>query len=107
MRGETLTLTCSVESFPPSVITWTKLLGRNEPNATESSNMNSSIWNDVSLGQQEGSGASIYTVANVSDADSGQYVCRVQYMNTTLEKTTDVRVNCKYNVVSLRSTVKM
>lgn len=96
MEGETLNLTCSVESFPPAVITWTRLVDRNEPNPTESSEMHSSTWKDASLRQQEGRGTSIYTIANVSAADSGQYVCAVKHMNTTLEEISDVRVNCKY-----------
>lgn len=94
MEGETLTLTCSVESVPPAVITWTRLVDKDEPNATESSQRHSSIGNNASLGQQESS----YTIANVSAADSGQYVCAVEHMNTTLEKIADVRVNCEYRV---------
>lgn len=101
MEGETLSLTCSVESFPPSVITWTTLLDRNETNATESGMQNSSMWDDASLGPQEGSGTAIHTIANVSTEHSGQYVCRVKHMNTTLEKIIDVRVICKYHVVSV------
>lgn len=101
MEGETLSLTCSVESFPPSVVTWSTLLDRNEPNATERGMQNSSIWDDGSLGPQEGSGTANHTIANVSTADSGQYACRVKHMNTTLEKIIDVRVICKYHVVSL------
>lgn len=106
-EGETLTLNCSVESFPPSVITWTRLLDRNEPNTTDSSKNSSSNWNGASLRQQKGSNTSIYTIANVSAADSDQYVCSVKYMNTSLEKIIDVRVNCKYNIVSVHSTVRI
>lgn len=107
-EGETLSLTCRVESFPPpAVIAWTTPLDGRMPNATGLGLHNGTLtdlWNKTANELQnnsihelrEESGMSTHSVTNVSAADSGQYICRVTYLNTTLEKTADVEVRCKY-----------
>ncbi|XP_076594072.1 sialic acid-binding Ig-like lectin 10 [Chaetodon auriga] len=42
-EGETLSLTCSVESFPPSLITWTKFSAKNMQNGTEDNLQNETL----------------------------------------------------------------
>uniref|UniRef100_A0A672FIB4 B-cell receptor CD22 n=1 Tax=Salarias fasciatus TaxID=181472 RepID=A0A672FIB4_SALFA len=62
---ETLNLTCSVDSFPPSRITWIKLSDLFLQNGTET---NSLIISDVTAG------------------DSGQYICNAEHLDQTLTK---------------------
>uniref|UniRef100_A0A3Q1FQV6 Ig-like domain-containing protein n=1 Tax=Acanthochromis polyacanthus TaxID=80966 RepID=A0A3Q1FQV6_9TELE len=78
-EGESLNLTCSVESFPPSVIMWTKLMEENIQNGTEANLAMSS-----------------FTIFNVTVEDSGQYICTAKHLNNTLKETVNVTVLCKY-----------
>ncbi|XP_030606362.1 sialic acid-binding Ig-like lectin 10 [Archocentrus centrarchus] len=64
-EGETLNLTCSVKSFPPSLVMWTK------------------INSDINLHSDSGS-ASLF-IQNVTAEHSGLYVCTVKHMNTPLK----------------------
>lgn len=70
-EGDVLNLTCRVESFPLSHVTWTKL----GSNASLSSEMNAS-WqsNEVSA---------TLLIRNVVAGHSGQYTCEAQHLNTT------------------------
>ena len=89
-EGETLNLTCSLESFPPSVVTWMKF-SDNALNGTEIHLQNNTVNNLL-----EESGISTYSVNNVTAKDSGQYICTAKHLNKTLKKTVDVNVICKY-----------
>ncbi|XP_042072042.1 sialic acid-binding Ig-like lectin 10 [Haplochromis burtoni] len=71
-EGEALNLTCSVESFPPSLIIWSK----------HSSNM--SLHNDT--------GSATLSMLNMTTKDSGQYICTAKYMNNIVNNT-DNKVN--------------
>lgn len=78
--GDTLNLTCSIESYPQSQITWTKL-GSNfdlesEPNTDLQSNKNTATL----------------LIRNVVPEHSGRYVCRVQYLDATVSVSADVAV---------------
>uniref|UniRef100_A0A3Q4MN00 B-cell receptor CD22 n=1 Tax=Neolamprologus brichardi TaxID=32507 RepID=A0A3Q4MN00_NEOBR len=64
-EGETLNLTCSVESFPPSLIMWSKL------------------GSDITLHNDTGSAT--FSIINATTEHSGQYVCTAKHMNNTLE----------------------
>ncbi|XP_041843766.1 hemicentin-1-like isoform X1 [Melanotaenia boesemani] len=77
-RGDALNLTCSVESFPPSLIMWTK--------QSSSTNLQSgiSLLNDT--------GSATLFISNVTAEDSGQYVCTAKHLNTTVTELTDVTV---------------
>ncbi|XP_051261426.1 sialic acid-binding Ig-like lectin 10 isoform X2 [Dicentrarchus labrax] len=78
-EGETLNLTCSVESFPPALITWTKLSDKNMQNGTKTC-------------LQEESGMGTFTIHKVTTKDSGQYICTAKHLNNTLKETVDVAV---------------
>lgn len=96
-EGETLSLTCRAESFPPpAVITWTTPSLHNGTLTDLQNKTANELQNNSIHELWEESGMSTYSVANVSAADSGQYICRVTYLNTTMEKTADVEVRCKY-----------
>uniref|UniRef100_A0A668S0P1 B-cell receptor CD22 n=1 Tax=Oreochromis aureus TaxID=47969 RepID=A0A668S0P1_OREAU len=65
-EGDVLNLTCSVESFPPSMIVWSKL------------------GSDTNLHSYSGSARLV--IENVKPEHSGQHICAVTYMNNTLKK---------------------
>lgn len=105
-EGETLNLTCSLESFPPSVVTLTKssennVLNRTETNGISSEQQNKTLpdlQNEAVNSTREGSGMATYFKSNVTVEDSGQYVCTAKHLNDTLMTTFDVNVICKYKV---------
>ncbi|XP_040899426.1 sialic acid-binding Ig-like lectin 16 isoform X2 [Toxotes jaculatrix] len=86
-EGETLNLTCSVESFPPSFIKWMKFSEQNIQNGTETN-----VWNDTETYLQEESGMATLSISNATAEDSGQYICTAKHLNNTLEESVDVTV---------------
>lgn len=116
-EGETLNLTCSVESFPPSLITWTKFSARKMQNGTETKLLNDTLTdlqddtltnlqnetltdlqNDTETYLQEDSGMAIFFISNMMVEHSGQYICTAKHLNNTLMEKVDVKVMCKYIV---------
>ncbi|XP_034730829.1 sialic acid-binding Ig-like lectin 14 [Etheostoma cragini] len=71
-EGETLILTCSVESFPPSLITWTKL------------SLNRTLNNDT--------GTATLVIPNVTAEYSGQYICTAKHQVNRMMKEVNIRV---------------
>ncbi|XP_032373283.1 uncharacterized protein LOC116690435 [Etheostoma spectabile] len=71
-EGETLNLTCSVESFPPSLITWTKL------------GSNRILNNDT--------GTATLVIPDVTAEFSGQYICTAKHKDNRLMKEVNIRV---------------
>ncbi|KAG7476216.1 sialic acid-binding Ig-like lectin 10 [Solea senegalensis] len=86
-EGQTLNLTCSVESFPPSLILWTKFSGYDIQNGTENNEQK-----DAELLKVEESGTATLSIANVTAEDSGLYICKVKHLNDTLKKHVNVTV---------------
>ncbi|XP_051812363.1 hemicentin-1-like [Acanthochromis polyacanthus] len=94
-EGESLNLTCSVESFPPSVVMWTKLTEENIQNGTEANLQNGTLpelQNNTETYLQEKSAMSSFTIFNVTVEDSGQYICTAKHLNNTLKETVNVTV---------------
>uniref|UniRef100_A0A672G2K2 B-cell receptor CD22 n=1 Tax=Salarias fasciatus TaxID=181472 RepID=A0A672G2K2_SALFA len=73
--GDVLNLTCSADSFPPSLIIWTKL------------GFNTTLQTD--------SGSASLVIPNVTAEDSGQYVCTAVYLDSAATEYADVTVTCK------------
>ncbi|KAM9309863.1 sialic acid-binding Ig-like lectin 14 [Pholidichthys leucotaenia] len=80
-EGEDLNVTCSLEGFPASPIMWTK------------SGSNQSLHEVNANETQEIHGKGSLIIPNTSREDSGQYVCTVTHLNTTLMKTFDVTLS--------------
>ncbi|XP_029307819.1 sialic acid-binding Ig-like lectin 10 [Cottoperca gobio] len=94
-EGDTLNLTCSVESFPPSLIVWTKSSDKNMQNGTETN-----LQNGTETFLKEESGLAILSISNVTKEDSGLYICTAKYLNNTLMgKVVDVKVVYMRNIV--------
>lgn len=81
--GDSLNLTCSVESFPPSLITWTK------------PGFNTNLNNGPDAYLQSNDGSATLVIPNVTTEYSGQYSCTVQHLDTTVTMYADVTVTCK------------
>lgn len=79
-EGDVLNLTYSVDSFPPSLIVWSKL------------------GSDTNL--HNGTGSATIFIQNVKPDHSGQYICTVTYMNNTLKENVTITVICKYHTLS-------
>uniref|UniRef100_A0A3B4UAL5 B-cell receptor CD22 n=1 Tax=Seriola dumerili TaxID=41447 RepID=A0A3B4UAL5_SERDU len=75
-KGSALNLTCSLESFPPSLITWTKL------------GLNTNLHNGTNL--QSNTGSARLLIPNVTAEDSGQYVCTAKHLDTNVTIYADV-----------------
>ncbi|XP_075962736.1 sialic acid-binding Ig-like lectin 5 isoform X3 [Anarhichas minor] len=81
-EGDALNLTCSVESVPAAVITWTK----------PDSNKNLQSENVIVL--QNNTRTAALVIANVTAEYSGRYICTAKHQITTL--TTPAEVNVKF-----------
>lgn len=98
-EGETLNLSCSVESFPPSIITWMKFSDENIQNGTESSLQDgilSDLHNSTVSELQEQRGWGTFFISNMTVENSGQYICSAKHLNNTLVRKVDINVICKY-----------
>lgn len=95
-EGQTLNLTCSLDSFPPSVLTWTKFHETTNTLLQIDSNNVHGTWNKSANFQWEQRyGMASFSLSNVTTKDSGQYVCMAQYLNNTLMSEVDIKVMCK------------
>lgn len=94
-EGETLNLTCSVESFPPSLIAWTKLSDQNGTGRNLQNDTLTDLRNDTERHPQEKGGTATLYIPNVAAEDSGQYICTVQHLNNTWTGNVNVTVICK------------
>lgn len=83
VEGDALNLTCRVESFPPSRITWTKL--------GSDTNLNNEPKTDL----QNNNGSATLLIPYVTAEHSGQYICRAQHLDTTMTVFAGVTVTCE------------
>ncbi|XP_068613596.1 sialic acid-binding Ig-like lectin 10 [Brachionichthys hirsutus] len=88
-ESETLNLTCGVESFPPSVITWNKVTGECTQTGTERTPQDDA---ETCLQGGEGGSTGSLSISNVSAEHTGQYICTAKYLNNTLMKRVNVTV---------------
>ncbi|XP_019220145.1 sialic acid-binding Ig-like lectin 11 isoform X1 [Oreochromis niloticus] len=81
--GNVLNLTCSVESFPPTLIVWKKCRSKTK--------LHSETYTDL----HSDTGSATLVVYNVTTEHSGQYICTAKYLNTTLKSYVNVIVSYK------------
>ena len=81
--GRALNLTCSVESFPPSHITWTKFGSKTD------------LRNEPNTDLQDNAGSATLVIHSVTAEHSGQYICTAKHLETTVTVYADVTVTCK------------
>ncbi|XP_034730816.1 myelin-associated glycoprotein-like isoform X2 [Etheostoma cragini] len=99
-EGETLILTCSVESFPPSLIKWYTSSDRNKQNGTETNLQNKTL----TVLQEKND---TLVISNMTTTNSGPYICIANHLNNTLVKKVDVTVKyVRKCVISGDTTVK-
>ncbi|KAM4736590.1 sialic acid-binding Ig-like lectin 5 [Anableps anableps] len=72
-KGDALNLTCDVESFPQSLVVWTK-------------HSSSGIY------LQNNTGSATLVISNVTPEDSGRYVCTATHLGETVSVYADVKV---------------
>ncbi|KAM9309238.1 sialic acid-binding Ig-like lectin 5 isoform 2-T2 [Pholidichthys leucotaenia] len=77
-RGDALNLTCSIESFPPSVIMWKKYT--------------SDLHNGTYMDLLTDTGSASLLIPNVTSEDSGQYVCTAEHLGTPVTVYANVTV---------------
>ncbi|KAM6995291.1 uncharacterized protein LKV04_007514 [Tautogolabrus adspersus] len=94
-EGELLQLTCSVESFPPSLVTWTKMFAKDIQSGSKPDVQNDTSANPENTTEtylQGGNGQVTFSITNVTAKDSGQYICTVNHSNITLVEKVDIEV---------------
>uniref|UniRef100_A0A3B5LHH9 Ig-like domain-containing protein n=1 Tax=Xiphophorus couchianus TaxID=32473 RepID=A0A3B5LHH9_9TELE len=79
-QDESLNLTCTVDSFPLSVIIWSKR------------GLNKTLNNETKYG------TSTLVIHNVTKQHSGQYFCYANHLNKTLEQDINITVISKYAI---------
>uniref|UniRef100_A0A668S0R1 B-cell receptor CD22 n=1 Tax=Oreochromis aureus TaxID=47969 RepID=A0A668S0R1_OREAU len=82
-EGDVLNLTCSVESFPPSLVMWSKP----RSNPSHHNGTYTDLHNDT--------GSATVVIANVTTEQSGQYICTATHLDTTVTSYVNVTVTCK------------
>ncbi|KAM7383082.1 hypothetical protein PAMP_002764 [Pampus punctatissimus] len=94
-EGETLNLTCSVESFPPSLIMWFKLSDNNMKNGTKDNLQIETLTdpqNSTESDLQSNTGLSTLIISNMTVEHAGCYICTVKHLNNTLIQKVDITV---------------
>jgi len=100
-EGDVLNLTCSVDSFPPSKISWSKFQTVTYPEAYTLTDKR----NNTATYLQEERGS--FSISNVTTEDSGLYVCTAEHLNNTMTEGVNVTVICKYIVLDTFTPVRL
>lgn len=79
-EGNSLNLTCWVESYPLSHITWTKLGSGTELNYEESTDI------------ENNKKSALMMIHDVTTEDSGKYICAAAFLETSVSIYTDITV---------------
>uniref|UniRef100_A0A3B5LRA1 Ig-like domain-containing protein n=1 Tax=Xiphophorus couchianus TaxID=32473 RepID=A0A3B5LRA1_9TELE len=79
-EGHDLNLTCSVDSFPPSEIKFSRKLNGNVPREVNTS----------------------YYITNAIREDAGLYICTAKHLNSTLTEEINVTITCKWSITSIK-----
>ncbi|XP_065813866.1 sialic acid-binding Ig-like lectin 10 [Labrus bergylta] len=94
-EGELLQLTCSVESFPPSLVTWTKMSTKDIKSGSKPDVQNDTLANPENTTEiylLSGNGQVTFSITKVTAKDSGQYICTANHSNITQMEKVDIEV---------------
>ncbi|XP_042279553.1 uncharacterized protein LOC121905402 [Thunnus maccoyii] len=80
-EGDAVNLTCSIDSFPPSLITWTKL------------GSNKTLHKGITTELQSNMGMASLVIPNMTAEHSGQYICTAKHLNNTLMERVDITLH--------------
>uniref|UniRef100_A0A3B3TY62 Ig-like domain-containing protein n=1 Tax=Poecilia latipinna TaxID=48699 RepID=A0A3B3TY62_9TELE len=89
-EGDDLNLTCSVDSFPPTVIGWSK----STKQAEHQSHNLTKVHGRHEICHQDTSTIFLFSITNVTAKDAGLYICTAKYPNYTLREEINVTVKC-------------
>ncbi|XP_008429458.1 sialic acid-binding Ig-like lectin 14 isoform X2 [Poecilia reticulata] len=89
-EGDDLNLTCSVDSFPPSVIGWSK----STKQAEHRSHNLTKVHGRHEICNQDTSRIFLFSISNVTEEDAGFYICTAQHLNYSLRE--EINVTVKY-----------
>ncbi|XP_027867754.1 hemicentin-1-like [Xiphophorus couchianus] len=89
-EGDVLNLTCSVDSFPPSVTSWSK----STKQAEHQSHNLIKVHGRHEICYQDSSRILLFSITNVTAEDAGLYICTAQHLNYTLRE--EINVTVKY-----------
>ncbi|XP_054903046.1 sialic acid-binding Ig-like lectin 14 [Poeciliopsis prolifica] len=87
-EGDILNLTCSVDSFPPSVIGWSK----STKQAEHQSHNLIKVHGHQEICHLDTSRILSFSITNVTAKDAGLYICTAQHLNYTLREEINVTV---------------
>lgn len=82
-EGNSLNLTCWVESYPLSGIRWTKLGSSAELNY------------EVSTDRENNKISALLLIPDVTTEDSGRYICEAAFLETSVSSYTNIMVTSK------------
>lgn len=79
-EGNSLNVTCWVESYPLSHITWTK------------SGSGTELSYEVNTDIQSNKKSALLTIHDATPEDSGKYICTVEFLEASVSISTDIIV---------------
>lgn len=79
-EGNSLNVTCWVESYPLSQITWTK------------SGSGTELSYEVNTDIQSNKKSALLTIHDATTEDSGKYICTVEFLEASVSISTDIIV---------------
>lgn len=82
-KGNSLNVTCWVESYPLSHITWTK------------SGSDTELSYEVITDIQNNKKLALLVIHNATTEDSGKYICTAEFLETSVSISTDIMVTSK------------
>ncbi|KAF7670456.1 hypothetical protein LDENG_00074460 [Lucifuga dentata] len=88
-EGDAVNLTCSVESFPPSTVTWTK------------HGCNKNLHNEIKIEEQNNTVKATLLIPNMTGELSGRYICTVKHMNKAQMENADITLMLSPEILDL------
>lgn len=87
-EGNSLNVTCWVESYPLCNITWTR------------SGSGTALNYEVSTDIQNNKKSALLMIHEATTADLGKYICTAEFLETSVSISTDLMVTSKLDIVA-------